>query len=91
MSDWEVGVRYWDSKEVRRTNMDRKSYKSSYNETNANVDRLEKIVFEMASKMLTKDIPSNKEETENSYTTDNELNEKALMLKAVYKCNQTRG
>ena len=72
--------------------MDRKSYKSSYNETNANVDRLEKIVFEMASKMLTnKDIPSNKEETENSNTTDNELNEKALMLEAVYKCNQTRG
>ena len=42
--------------------------------------------------MLTnKDIPSNKEETENSNTTDNELNEKALMLEAVYKCNQTRG
>ena len=53
-------------------------------ETNAKIDRLEKIVIEMTSKMLTnKDITSNKEETENYITTDNELNEKVKMLEAV--------
>ena len=51
---------------------------------NAKIDRLEKIVIEMASKMLTnKNITSNKEETENSNTNKNELNEKVKMLEAV--------